>query len=120
MEQLPQSAHRHGISQRNRHRWACAGLMALVVATPVALADSITDWQLRRLFHPNEAQLQNERHGRIFIYDRLPDRVAQRAVDEQFDRVEHMMFTNTIITDQAGTPIRDAKTGMPLQEDEGC
>ena len=120
MNQPTRSAKRRRLSRRARIVWAGALLVFMGATAPAAPADPLTDWQQRRLFHPNEVQLHNERQGRIFIYDGLSDKLAQRAVDEQFHRVEHMMFTNTIVTDQTGEPVRDEETGDIVQEEDGC
>lgn len=103
----------------NGYGHACLLLITLVFAAQPVLAGPEADWQVKRLFSPNEAQRQNERNGRIFIYDSLTDTVAQQAVDEQFERVENMMFINTIVTDEAGEPVPDPETGAP-QTDDGC
>ncbi len=96
----------------------CAG-----VITPglVAADDSnYTRWQESRLFEPTQAQLQHEAEGRVMIYHKLPDTVVERAMTEQHDRIESMMFTSTIKTDDQGSPIKDPETGEYLTEDDGC
>ena len=120
MNPLTKSAKRSRVSRRVQVAWAGALLVLLAATAPAAPADPLTDWQERRLLHPSEVELHNERQGRIFIYDGLSDKIAQRAVDEQFHRVQYMMFTNTIVTDNTGEPIRDEETGDIAQEEDGC
>lgn len=120
MNQLIKSAKGWRVSRRGQVAWAGALVVLLGATAPGAPADPLTDWQERRLFHPSELELHNERQGRIFIYDGLSDKIAQRAVDEQFHRVQHMMFTNTIVTDDTGEPVRDEETGDIAQEEDGC
>jgi hypothetical protein len=86
------------------------------------LADdgSARSWQLSLLFNPGEQQYQMERRGRVFIYDGLLDSEVERALDEQYHRVESMMFVNTVITDEDGFPLRDEDTGEMLVENDGC
>lgn len=78
------------------------------------------NWQLSLLFNPGEQQDKMESRGRVFIYDGLLDSEVERALDEQFDRVESMMFVNTVITDEDGVPLRDVATGEMLVENDGC
>ena len=78
------------------------------------------NWQLALLFEPSEHQLEVERNGRVFIYDGMYTADVERAMDEQFDRVEHMMFSSTVITDAEGEPVTDPETGLVMVEEDGC
>ena len=80
----------------------------------------LNDWYMQQLFEPSETQLAMERRGRVMIYDGLHDKDVQRALQQQFDRVEYMMFTGTVVTDERGEPARDKETGEILVEDDGC
>ena len=82
--------------------------------------DPARNWQLSLLFNPGEQQYKMENRGRVFIYDGLRDTEVERALDEQYDRVESMMFVNTVITDEDGEPLRDKNTGEMLVENDGC
>lgn len=86
----------------------------------LANGDLARNWQLSLLFNPGEQQYEMERRGRVFIYDGLRDSEVERALDEQYDRVESMMFVNTVITDEDGVPLRDEDTGEMLVENDGC
>lgn len=77
-------------------------------------------WQMTRLFQPTQADLNREKQGRIMIYDGLTDKTVERALDEQFERVETMMFTSVVVTDDSGEPIRDTDTGDIITEEDGC
>ncbi len=83
-------------------------------------ANSSENWQMTRLFHPSEANLASENKGRIIIYSGLTDKTVDKALDENFDRINAMMFTKTIKTDEAGNPLRDPETGEVMTEDDGC
>lgn len=78
------------------------------------------DWQLRRLMQPTQHELRNEGLGRVYVYDGLTDREVERALNEHFGRIEFMMFMGTTKTDERGQVLKDAETGKPLQESNGC
>lgn len=80
----------------------------------------VDSWQTERLFKPSAADLKSEARGRVMIYDGLTDKMVERALHEQFERVEAMMFICTVLTDPDGTPRRDADSGAVLYEDDGC
>jgi hypothetical protein len=96
------------------------GLSAVLLWTGSAAAADVSEIELRRLFEPTDAELAAEAKGRIYIYDGLRDIDVQRALDEEFERVDHMMFIRTIKTKDSGEPERDADTGAPAYIDDGC
>lgn len=83
-------------------------------------AESMRAWKLGLLFNPGEQQLLLERKGRVVIYDNLKSSDIERALEEQFDRIENMMFVSTLITDDEGNFVRDRETGGIVVEDDGC
>jgi hypothetical protein len=96
-----------------------AGTLLLALGTS-ALADDVRDIELRRLFEPTDAEQAAEAKGRIHIYDGLRDTDVQRALDEEFERVDSMMFIRTRKTDASGEVKRDEETGEEEYEDDGC
>ena len=100
---------------------ASLGAALFQAPAPAISADPLhTEWQLRRLFDPTTQELERESKGHVFIYHHLPDTVVARALDEQFERVDAMMFTGIIITNSEGSEIQDPDTGEPVTEDDGC
>ena len=70
-------------------------------------------WQERTLFSPSPAQLTMEQdRGRIMIYEGMKDVQVAMAMDRQFDRIEHMMFVGTVVTDGQGNVQIDPETGQ--------
>jgi hypothetical protein len=96
------------------------GLATTLLWSGIAAATDVSDIELRRLFEPTKAELAAEEQGRIYIYDGLRDVDVQRALDEEFERVDHMMFIRTRKTDDNGEVKRDADTGTVEYEDDGC
>jgi hypothetical protein len=98
-----------------------AGGLTLVMSSPQAAYSEAAyeRWQQQRLLHPGETQLEQERQGKIFIYDGLSDKEVDRVLDKQFNRMQFMMFIRTIITDDQGEPKHD-ESGKVLAEDDDC
>jgi len=96
-----------------------ATVIVFASSLPIAHADG-NSWKMTTLFEPSPAQIEREQKGRVMIYHGMKDTVVNRAMDEQFKRVETMMFTGTILTDDAGEPLRDPETGDIVVEDDGC
>ena len=90
-----------------------AALTALTYLAPaqVAHAGSDEDWQLQLLFEPSEQQRLVEDKGRVVIYDGLKSKDVDKALDQHFDRIEHMMFIRTKVS---------APEGGYAQVDDGC
>jgi len=84
------------------------------------VAMTIDKWQYNRLFNPSPMALESEQQGAVVIYDSLTDVTVKQALDQHFDRIQNMMFTRTVITDENGDPKIDPVTGNQLAEDDGC
>jgi hypothetical protein len=88
-------------------------LLGTLLAPLARAADANDDFQYNLLFNPTTAQLKIEERGRVMIYDGLANAVVERALDEQFDRIEHMMFVRT----PQSAPDDDDQYTV---EDDGC
>lgn len=73
-----------------------AVLPALTIAGEVdeTLRQAGESFQYSALFNPSESQLRAEERGRVMIYSGLDEAVVEKALDEQFERIDHMMFVN--------------------------
>jgi hypothetical protein len=80
----------------------------------------LVSWFSRQLTQPSESQLRAEERGLVRIYDGLTDRQVGQAMDSQFERIQHMMFVRTVITDATGVAKTDVETGHVQVEDDGC
>jgi hypothetical protein len=94
--------------------------LALAVATGTTVAGDLTEIEQRRLFSPTEDELRAEATGRIYIYDGLSESDIARAMNQEFERVESMMFIRVKKTDEHGQIVTDPETGEPVVEDDGC
>lgn len=93
-------------------RDSLAGLLLGAVSAVLPFAAGAEDgFQLNALFNPTQAQQRAEARGRVMIYDGMDEQVVERALDEQFGRIEHMMFTHTRHTESDGAVSVD---------DDGC
>ena len=95
-------------------------MSSVISFSTLADDDPQQSWQLSLLFNPGDHQHEMERRGRIFIYDGLRDTDIEQALDEQYDRIEGMMFVNTVVTGDDGVPLTDPETGELLVENDGC
>ena len=85
-----------------------------------AAPPSIDNWQMKRLFKPTPAQLASEAKGRVMIYDGMTDKTVHKALEKEFDRIDAMMFTSVVVTDDSGAARRSEESGEVQYEDDGC
>ena len=104
------------------------GFLLLGIAPWAAAGDeqAIQDWQLQMLLKPTPVQLKMEQQkDRVFIYSRVKDSDIDRAMDQQFGRIEHMMFVKTLVAKQAEpsrdkTPDSESSEPVVVESDDGC
>jgi hypothetical protein len=68
--------------------------------TAMAVGD---DYSQNALLNPSESILLAEHRGRVTIFDGLDERVVDRALDTQFERIDRMMFVRTRYVQQDGS-----------------
>lgn len=85
-----------------------------------AAPPSIDSWQMKRLFKPTPAQRASEAKGRVMIYDGTTDMTVHAAMETEFERIDAMMFTRVVVTDDAGEARRSEASGEVQYEDDGC
>ena len=84
-----------------------ASLLTLTATS--AVADN--RFYTRLLFTPSDSMLRAESRGRIMIYDGMDNETVERAMDEQFNRIDNMMFTRI-------HHVQD--NGEEYVDDDGC
>ncbi len=70
-------------------------LLALGILASSASAWADNGYQHNVLFSPSSGILQAETKGRIMIYDGLKNETVELAMNQQFERIENMMFVRT-------------------------
>ena len=73
---------------------ACSLAFHLVSQNALA-AGPTAAWELRQLHQPSDTLIENERRGRVTIYDGVTVAEIDKALDNQFDRIDAMMFVRT-------------------------
>ena len=106
------------------------GMLLMIAPAHAAISDdsgyeagyeaAYETWQLKRLFEPEIAEVRQESGGLVFIYESIKDKDVSIAMDNNWDRIENMMFVGTIVTDENGEPKLDPETNLAMTEDDGC
>jgi hypothetical protein len=94
------------------HRTHTGLLLGSVLTLLPTAAGADESFQQHALFNPSQSQLRAEARGRVMIYDGLDNSVVDRALDTQFERIEHMMFTRI--------PQPQPDDEEVVVEDDGC
>jgi hypothetical protein len=68
---------------------------------------------LRRLMHPSPVELASEERGKVHIYDSLEINEVNAALDQNFERIQNMMFIRINHLPPTGS-------GPAEVEDDGC
>lgn len=86
-------------------------LVVLMLICTTTSAFAMDSYQKKMLFTPSDSMLKAEAKGRIMIYDGMESEMVDKAMNEQFDRIDNMMFIRIHHTQDGG--------GY-LVEDDGC
>ena len=105
------------MNMKTRFIWV--GVLSCALSVCACSTQPLT-WQQRRLDQPTEAELKWERAGHVMIYEGMKDREVEHAMDRHFNRVQGMMFINTVVTDDNGKPLKDPETNKVVTENDGC
>mgnify|MGYP001828891103 CR=1 FL=1 len=88
---------------------------AITINTLLVLANmpaqAVDNYQYNALFSPSDYTLEAEAKGRVMIYDGLASKTVDRAMNEQFNRIDNMMFVRII---------HEQDNGEYYVEDDGC
>ena len=102
------------------HRIGAFAACFLTITATASYADQRTeqplpvdDWQINRLMQPSQSQLAAEKEGQVYIYDALDIDLVDAAMDQHFDRIEHMMLVRI-----HHPPSSEGDPGVV--EDDGC
>ena len=91
----------------NMHLIAWLTTLLLCSASLEVSAGDISEWDQRLLFDPPQSLMVAEARGRVTIYDGLPEATVDEAMDDQFDRIDYMMFTGMRYQTPEGEEIAD-------------
>ena len=81
------------------------GFVSLVFAAllvTLSSAQAYDSYQLKVLFTPTKSDLDAEARGRVMIYDSLKNEMVEKALNEQFGRIDRMMFIRTQLMQESG------------------
>ncbi len=89
-------------------------LLSTVLPTSVVAEETaVYLWQKKRLLSPTESTVKHEKEQqKVFIYEGLTIEDVEKALEQHFDRIEHMMFVSTILP--------PSSTGVLRTEEDGC
>jgi hypothetical protein len=69
-------------------------------------------WQVKTLYQPAK--------GSVMIYDHLSDRQVNKAMDDNFGRIENMMFTRIQVSDASETKSSSTRKSTGASDSQDC
>ena len=94
--------------------------LLLILLCSAAYAGDLYEIEKRRLFSPTSTERWAEASGKIYIYDGLRDLDIRHVMDQDFGRIENLMFIRTKKTDPNGEVLKDPATGADIVEEDDC
>ncbi len=95
-------------------------LSSTLLAAEELPSQGLDSWSTKMIYHPSQNQLDREARGLVNIYDGFTDTQVDRALDHEFGRIDHMMFTRVKTTGVDGQVLKDPVSGEEVVEDDGC
>ena len=80
---------------------------------------TIHNIQAKRLMAPSSVQTKFEKKGKVYMYIGMKDKEVDRALDDEFDRIENFMFVSVVRTDKNQKSLRNV-TGELILESDDC
>lgn len=77
-------------------------VLALLLLLTSSLVLAAGSFQQNLLLTPSKNMLLAEVDGRVMIYDGLKSETIDKAMDEQFNRIDKMMFVSTLYKQKNG------------------
>ncbi len=77
-------------------------------------------WQVKTLYQPGRFQLEREAKGSVMIYDHLSDGQVNKAMDDNFGRIENMMFTRIQVSDASETKSSSTRKSTGASDSQDC
>ncbi len=65
-------------------------------------SNSFKNFQMKTMYEPASYVLKREARGAVTISVGFTSQEVDQAMDEHYDRIENMMFTRMVISDDAG------------------
>jgi len=90
------------MNTQNVLRTIVVGIQIVTGFGGAAVASDDADYYWQMLFEPSDQQLQLENLGQVIVYNGIKSSDIDFAMDTYFDRIDNMMFVNTVLTNEEG------------------
>lgn len=90
------------------------------IGSSIQTSYQLSSWELKMIYQPSNHVLERERQGHVNIYDGFKSYQVEKILDDNFGRIENMMFTRVKMTDEYGEVMIDPETGNEMVSEDGC